>query len=396
MSLFSTYSAASKRGFSSPAIPPSNYNILYTIQQTGNQGLAYSNVYVSRSDIGNGTFILTSNQGLGGAPPYNFKNFTIRNSSNTFTYDGVTSNTVANNISLINEQGNLLAGIFNSGTFPNVISNIAIYEYQSNSYVQIANLQPQPNISANDSANYKVGDWSSNANILAIGNDTYPNNFITLYQRSGNTFTLYQTITKPAGNYNYFGSQISLSGDGNTFITTGNLRNDVANTSTVFIYNNNSGNYTLHSTLTGPDFFGQTVKLNNYGNVAYIRNSQGMYVYSLNGNVWSLTDSISQITGNFPSGNGLVQYNKFTSDNLNSTMLIGNYLYNNTGQVQNYWNNVNFNLYSNITLANASNLSYYGWGVAGSDNANVIAITNRYNNGNVGNGTHVLQVFQKD
>lgn len=385
MSFVSTYSAASKRGWTSDGIAPSNYNLLYSIEQTGNYSLSYEYVYVSRSNIGNGTFILTRQTGLGGAPPYT-KPTQIRDQSNNIIFNGnlLTS-------SLINEQGNLLAGVYE---LANSVSNIAILEYQGNTYVQIANLLPR----ANRTQYNGVGDWSGNANILITTNYGGPpaNDFVSIYTRSGNSFTLKEHVDNPNANYNAFGSVVSISNDGNTFITTGELDPDVANNvSKVLIYSNASGNYTLHTTLSGNSYFGQDVKLNASGTIAYIRNSTNMYVYNLNNNVWSLT---SNIAGNFASGSGLPDPGTFTNDDLGSTLLIGNYRYNsNTGQVQNYYKNIGYTQYANITWANATANSYYGRFIDGDNNANIIGIVNRYGNGSLlaGNGTHVLQVYQK-
>lgn len=378
MSLNSTFSSASIRGYQSFGLdPPSNYNSVYFITTTANKDYRYTNIFVSKEDIGNGQFIVTKQPFVG--------NVNIRNVANTFTktISNLTANSAAGSYNaVINEQGNIIA-VGNS-------DYIKIYEYNGSNYALSSNLLPDANAIF---FNGKCLDFSSNANLLiaGCGGNTNTTPFIAVYSRSGSSFTLQNTINAPAGN-GQFGSCVSISYDGNTFITAGIVSSNTT-AGRVQIYNYANGNYTLNTTISSPGatYFGDYVKLNSAGNVATIKALSRMYIYEKINNVWQQTSNISTNRG---IGANQSSLSETAISNNSSTVLIGDSGANsNAGNMLNYYKNNIYKLYDTITWANSYANSYFGYNVAGDNQCEYIAATNFFNG--AGSNVHVLALYQK-
>lgn len=385
MSLFSTYSAASIRGFSAPTSSiPANFNLLYSIETTANKDSRYAGVFVSREDIGNGQFVTTNQTFIG--------NVNVRNIANTFskTISNLTASSIPVNYggaftSVINEQGNLVI----IGDY----DYIKVFEYQGSDYSLISNLRPKANVTT---LNGLMVDISSNANTLITGCGGSNNSFIAVYSRSGNTFTLVENIERPSNIYGQFGFSISISTDGNTFITSGRVSsNSSANSSAVLIYKYSNGNYVLNTTLYNPNlisYFGDDVKLNAAGNIAIITSLLRTFIYEEINNTWTQTANLN-VAGRVTANTASKSENAI---NLNgSTVVTGNIAQNPNaaGAVQNYFKNGStYQLQQTLTWANSYANSEFGHNLSGDSNCKYIAATNFFNGAN--SNVHVLSVYE--
>lgn len=384
MSLHSTFSAATARIFESISTPPSEYEPIYYIETNATNTSRYTSLFVSRENIGNGQFVVAKQSFIG--------NVTIRNVANTFskTISNLTANSgVGSYNAIINEQGNLVA-VGNS-------DYIKIYEYQGSNYTLISNLRPDANATF---FNGQCIDFSSNANTLicGCGGNTAP--FVAIYNRTGNTFTLQENIIRPTGN-GQFGSSLSISADGNTFITSGLVSsNSLANTSFALIYTKANGNFTLDTVLSNPNansYFGDVVKLNSTGNIALIKSFTRIFVYEKINNTWTLTDNIGT-SGRGVGANQSSASSEFSVSSNGTMAFIGNIDYNNgitnQGRLQNYYKNNRYTFSSGETWPNAYANSKFSFNIASDDNANYLATTNYFNGAN--SNVHVLAVYQKE
>lgn len=384
MSLHSTFSAATARIFESVSPRPSEYTPLFYIETNGTNTSRYTSLFVSRDDIGNGQFIAAKQSFIG--------NVTIRNIANTFskTISNLTGNSGDGQFNaVVNEQGNLVA-VGNS-------DYIKIYEYQGVDYTLLSNLRPNANAPF---FNGTCLDFSSNANTLicGCGGNTVP--FIAVYSRSGNNFTLQENIIRPTGN-GQFGVSLSISADGNTFITSGKVSsNSAANNSFALIYTKANGNFTLDTVLSNPNansYFGDVVKLNSTGNIALIKSSTRVFVYEKVNNAWTLTDNIGT-SGRSIGANQSSVSSEFSVSADGVMAFIGNIDYDsgitNQGRLQNYYKNNRYVFSSGETWPNAYANSQFSFNIASDDNANYLATTNYFNGAN--SNVHVLAVYHKE
>lgn len=374
MSFFSTFSSASIRGFFGSSEQPIQYQLLNTYTRSGNSITKYRHAYVSRKDIGNGQFI-TATTGLG--------NCEIKNIANTLnkTITGVGGQYFQ---SLINEQGNLVitAGV-----------PVRIWEYQSNNYVNIGNIARPANF--NISTGLSI---SSNANVLLVSWGGGTNlGIIQVYDRSGNSFTLRETINTPNSNCGRFGFSTSISDNGNIFVTSAmQSSNSFANLNQIFTYEYNGSNFVLQNVINqNTTYFGDTVSINSSGNIIMASGGYGQYIYTYNfdGTNWVSDQIIPRGVGLGP--NSITQ--SAFSANTNSIILVTGDPSENSNAGQGYYY-IGQSFFKSNTLpwANTYANSRYGFNVAADNDCNIVAVTNSYLNSNLSiSNTHVINIFEK-
>jgi len=202
------------------------------------------------------------------------------------------SNTVGQGSSLaFSTEGNyFLSGTFSNSTYANGF--VSVYKYNNGTWPSIAN------ISGNNS-NYYLGTAvasSSEANYIAIAETkkiaNLTTNYVSVYQRSGNTFSLHSNIAQPnPGINNNFATSVTMDSSGD-YLGVG-----AVGEGTFYVYNKSGNVYSLQANISniGTNSLGQSCAMNNNGNVLAVGQRGGVgniYVFTRSGNIWSFQQRI--------------------------------------------------------------------------------------------------------
>ena len=175
-----------------------------------------------------------------------------------------------------------------------------IYDRSGNTWTLQANIVP-----ATGSTFGRTVDMNYWGNMVAIadGGSSAATSAVYTYYRSGNTWSLGQTITNPTG-LPVFGDQIAITKDTNANYMAIKTQSIFGTSGKVCIYNK-TGNttYSLQQTISAPggttDSWPSSIAINDAGDVLAIGDiatpsfvAGKVYIYKRTANTWSLTSSI--------------------------------------------------------------------------------------------------------
>jgi hypothetical protein len=130
-----------------------------------------------------------------------------------------------------------------------------------------------------------------------------------IFSRSGTSWTFQSKITAPdPAASDYFGGSVSISGDGSYALVGSEFDDDVASASgSAYIFSRSGSTWTFQSKITAPDpaqsdFFGSSVSISGDGSYALVgayndddvaTNSGSAYIFSRSGTTWSYQSKIT-------------------------------------------------------------------------------------------------------
>ncbi|MFH4968401.1 T9SS type A sorting domain-containing protein [Gaetbulibacter sp. M240] len=305
----------------------------------------------------------------------------------------------------LSSDGNVLAiGSPNNDTNGNDAGYVRVFQYQSNSWVQIG--QNILGTAAGDGSGYSV-KLNSDGSILAIS--SYLNNLSTgrvrVYQNQSSTWVQLGTDITGINSGDEFGRSVSLSGDGSILGVgaTGSSTNG-SRAGQIRVFQNQAGNWTqIGSTINGAnagDQLGHAVSLNNAGDIMAVGanrfdgsgiDSGSVKVYENQANNWiQLGQDIFGESGGDRSGQSV----SLNSDG--SVLAIGSNLNSNNGSAAGNTRVFQFQSTNWVQIGqdidgDASG-DVSGWSVSLSGDNQILAIGAPANDGN-GAGSGQVRVY---
>ena len=146
--------------------------------------------------------------------------------------------------------------------------------------------------------------------LAATASDVYGAGAVYVYVRSGNSWSTPVYIkASDTTQYDYFGSSLSLSADGNTLVVGAHGRSSYQGTAFVFVRESGSWRQTARLTATtaaNSDSFGASVSINAAGTLLAVGapgraagatlGAGAVYLYSRAGNAWTASATLVSTT----------------------------------------------------------------------------------------------------